>query len=294
MNVGRLAAKLVVLAVIIYCCYSAIVEAIPTNGEDLTNLMKNPVSVDQPQVSAAVDGIELKVTVETEVTSHFPQDVDDVYLKILLGEQNTKILLGQVNLGVLQPNVTKHVSETLSIPLYLVASYAICTSDGDGLKLPLCAECGFKYFKWNGDHLIDLGITLKYTTEISGATVSAPTVYGDHNENAKMTVDITSADVLKDAIDALSASDLMDGGKVTLTCGGAEFVITPDGDNITFDVHGADGKNAVEVIKKAVAENDGKLQFACAAYSGDIPPVTGDNVDAFLSILEVLYAGGSA
>ena len=300
MNAGKLVAQVAVVAIVVYCCYGAIVEALPTNANDLQDLVKNPVSVSQPEVSAGIDGASLNVTISTDITSHFPQDIDGVYMKIFLGEKAIKVKFGQITIGTLEPNVAKHFEETISIPLYLVASYAICSADGDGMKLPLCTEVGFKYFKWQGDYLVDLGITMKYDVDISGATVIAPTIYND-GQDAKMEVSVDTTgegNILKTALEYLDTSGMMDSGKITLTCGDAEFVITPVDNGSTvdvlFDVHGADGKTAVDIIKQVVAENDGVLQFECAAYSGTIPPVTDENVDTFISIISTLYAGASA
>ena len=74
MNAGKLVAQIAVVAIIVYCSYSAVISAIPMNSED----MKNPVSgLETLSVEPRVNGANIEVEVKGDITSNLPQDVVD-------------------------------------------------------------------------------------------------------------------------------------------------------------------------------------------------------------------------
>lgn len=296
MNAGRLLAQLTVLAIVVYCCYSAIVAAVPTNGEDFSNLMSNPVSIENPDdpnnpvsINATLDGLDLKLTIKTSLTSHFPQDIDDVYIKVFLGEKDLKILLADVQIGSLQSGIPNVIDKEVIIPLTLVGAYAICGASGEGIKLPIVAEVGFKYFKWAGEHLIDLGIGVKYVKECTFIS-AVPTVYND-GMDASITVNMTNGDdnLMKNAIDFMNS--ITGGGPLSMTCGDAEFIVTPGTDSVSFEAHGSDGKSAAQIIEEALAASEDGTITLDSPYG--TTTINSENAGIFIDILKILY-GGSA
>ncbi|MCQ2084845.1 MAG: hypothetical protein MJZ21_01700 [archaeon] len=303
MNAGKLVAQLAVVAIIAYCCYGAIVTSLPMSQEELEQLTANPFEVDAPTLSGSCDGMNFKMTMTGGmITSHLPADIADVYVTLYVGAGNMKLDLGTINVGTLVPDVPTPLSGMVDAPIYALLAYSATSTNNDGvMSIPLCMKVGFKYFEWQGSHLLDLSVTLKNYIEFEGTTPEITTV-GD-NAKVDITLDDTKGGLLEDAATNLKTqfpeifthTNPEDDGKAIINFGDAQVKIAIDDSGSTTKVSieaiGGDGHTAAEIMKNSV-KDDGTLDLSIVGYTDPLPALNAENTATFIAVIESLYNTG--
>lgn len=285
MNAGKLVAQIAALAIIVYCSYSAVISAVPMNTEDL----QNPVSgLNTMQVRPELNGGNLDISIEGDLTSNLPQDIVDVKIGFFIGKGNTKVTLIESTIGTLPSKSPIHISEALSIPMCTILSYAACAINPDGtMKIPLHTQVAFKYFEWQSSYLIDLDITVNtdYQTEITPPVITK----GANNEvSMELTIDSIPEESKRDLITAFIASPYVS-GDYTFTCNGASFSANVDKSGskpvFTITATGTADKTATELLQSYLDEH-GSLTVE---YNSSDYTIDKSNAESFIAILSTLY-----
>lgn len=279
MNAGKLVAEIAVLAIVAYCCYGAVVDAVP---EDV-NTLSNPVSgMDSIQPSISSDGLNISVTLSGTLTNNLPQDLVDVGVAIYIGSGSEKMKLASVT-RTLPTDTPVNIDQTLTIPVYAIMAYSTClesNEDNGNITLPLCMKISFKYFEWAGSHLVDMSLTVKTNLPMGGMT-AVPTVTGDPSDNsAQVSIDTTSGFL----------SDIMSGmppefENVTLECGDAKIHFEITGDNLIFKVSGNSTQDAEDILEDYLEAN-GKIDMT---FGGETYTLDKEQSEALLEVLDALY-----
>lgn len=284
MNVGKLIAEIAVLAIVVYCCYGAIVQAIPTDVDSFEDAFQ----VEEMNVGTSMNGLELTVTLDGSVRSKLPQDVDDVTVGIAIGEKDVRTDLTSVSVGTMKSNATTIISAVSDIPVYAILAYSIETDDNGDLTVPLVLSFAFKYMKWEGSYLIDMGLGVRQDLEMAAGT--APTVTsGDGPNSAKlqMTLDGSDTDGMINSV----ARSLAGSGTSTynMTCGDAEmdFGVTKISDSytLTMNFSGDETQNASQIMQTYLNTN-GKLDLK---YGEDTYSLEKNDAETFIKLVDEIY-----
>lgn len=291
MNAGKLVAQIAVVAIIVYCSYSAVISAIPMNSED----MKNPITgLDSLSIGTTLDGANLKVSVDGEITSNLPQDVVDTKFALFVGKGDGKIALCELNLGNLVSKQAVSLTREITIPICTLLAYSCSGVDDTGkLTIPVSTQIAFKYFEWQQSYLIDLDITVNNNQMPIEANVGVPTFTHDSATNsATMSIDIASGGetLLESVLDNLSA------GTYEFTCGDASFTAAIDkssGIGLTLTAEGNSDKTATAILQEYMDAHGGRLTVT---YGGSDYEIDETNSAAFVEMLSELYkrAGATA
>ncbi len=284
MNAGKLVAQIAVIAIIVYCSYSAVISAIPMNSEDL----KNPITgLDSLSIGTTLDGANLKVDVGGEITSNLPQDIVDTKFALFVGKGDAKIALCELELGNLVSKQPVSLDKEISIPICTLLAYSCSGVNDEGkLTIPVSTQIAFKYFEWQQSYLIDLDITVNNTQMPIETEIGAPSFdYESATNTASMTVTIPAdGETLLDAVvDNLSA------GTYDFTCNGATFTAELDkssGIGLTVSAAGNSTQTAAELLQSYMDSHGGKLSIT---YGGNDYEIDGTNAAAFVEMLSELY-----
>lgn len=290
-NAGKLVAQIAVVAIIVYCSYSAVISAIPMNNED----MKNPITgLDTLSIGTSLDGANLKVTVDGEITSNLPQDVVDTKFALFVGKGASKIALFELNLGNLVSKQATSLAKTISIPICTLLAYSCSGVDDTGkLTIPVSTQIAFKYFEWQQSYLVDLDVTVNNKQMPIETTVGVPSFSIDKDTNtATMTVEVASggSTILESVLDSLTA------GSYEFTCGDATFTadITKGSSiGLSLTAAGTADKTAMAILQEFMDAHEGKLTVT---YGGNPYEIDSTNAAAFVEMLSELYerAGATA
>ena len=284
MNAGKLIAQIAVLAIVVYCCYGAIVQAIPMG----ISSTEDAFQVNDMTVNTKTDGLELEVSFEGSVTSGLPQDVDDVTVTISIGDEEERLKLAKVDVGSLKAKSTTTIAKTQKVPTYAVLAYGVDIDETGTLTVPMVLEFTFKYMKWQGSYLIDLGVGVKQDLKmVTGASV--PTVTGDPTNNSAkiaMTFDssVTDNPLLNAIIKDLGTATY------TMTCGDAEVIFKTDTSGTVADLSmefiGNSTTNAADLMRSSL-NDDGSLTLT---YNGTDYNLDKENVETFISLVDRIYS----
>lgn len=288
MNAGKLVAEIAVIAILAYCCYSAVLDAVPLDQED----MQNPISMSDPVIDITpTSGLEMQFRFKVDITSNLPQDVEDVKFAMYLGSGENKIKLTEAQVGaVVSKSTTTLDSGAVNIPTYAIMAYGICSVNEDGtVSVPLCTQIAFKYFKWQESHLVDLSLTIKTAYPMDCPVIP---VFETSGTTSSVTLDIKDDDgIYKQVADYMKSKGCDD---VTLTVGGADVNIqinTVGGNtSVAFKADGADGKNAYTIMQEYLDAHE-SLDLT---YGGDTYSLDKENAQTFISLIEMMYGKGSA
>ncbi len=292
MNAGKLVAQIAVVAIIVYCSYSAVISAIPMNNED----MKNPVSgLETLSVKPGVSGANIVVEVKGDITSNLPQDVVDTKFVMFVGKGESKIALCELNLGNLVSKKPTSLARTITIPICTILAYSCSGIDDSGnLTIPISTQVAFKYFEWQQSYLIDLDITLNNKTMPIETKVAAPSFSIDKSTNtASMTIEIPS-----DGGTFLNSvlNDPETKSSYTFSCGDATFTADiSKGSSIGLNLTatGTADKTASAILQEFMDAHGGILTVT---YGGNPYEIDSTNAAAFVEMLSELYerAGATA
>ncbi len=287
MNAGKLIAQIAVLAIVVYCCYGAIVQAIPTG----ISSTEDAFQVNNMEVNTSTDGLELTVDFKGSVTSGLPQDVDDVTVTISIGDKEERLKLAKVDVGSLKAKSTTDISTTQTIPTYAVLAYGVDVDDTGTLTVPMVLEFTFKYMKWQGSYLVDMGVGVKQDLKmVAGATV--PQVTAAPNNGAKISMTLTEDESAGSPLVNAILTQLASTGdqKYEMTCGDAKITLEskPDGTSsadLSLTFSGNESTTAVELMKSSLEEN-GKLVMT---YDGTEYSLEKENAQTFISLVDKIY-----
>ncbi|AGI48366.1 hypothetical protein TALC_01388 [Thermoplasmatales archaeon BRNA1] len=320
MNAGKAVAVLVVLAIVGYSFYTIAKESLPDNFSEM------PMEIESSgSITTSFDNMCMYLEApQITITSHLPQDVKDVTIDFFLGSGDNKYYVGTYNAGtiaangktVLEPSsLTNVLSEDgkVKIPMLVLLSYIPTLDDGHGgMSFPICFKLSFKYMEWGGvnfmgfkgfdflgwgsNDLVDMSITLRNETNVSGVNVSAPVVEGT---KASMTSTITDG-MIKDAVnDLIEEYDDIIGGytpgdeivfKTSNSGSEAQFSVSYEDGKVSFSVDGSDGKNAAEVLEEIFAK-DGNVSFELPGTEIKFSIDNKEQLDAVVNALDIFYNG---
>ncbi len=285
MNAGKLVAQIAVVAIIVYCSYSAVISAIPMDKEDL----QNPITgLDSLSIGTTLDGANLKVSVDGEITSNLPQDIVDTKFALFVGKGDAKIALCELELGNLVSKQPLPLDREITIPICTLLAYTCSGVNDEGkLTIPVSTQIAFKYFEWQQSYLIDLDITVNNTQMPIEAEVGVPTLdYDSATNTASMSIDIPEGGetLLESVVENLSEDSY------EFTCNGATFTASIDtsGSDIglTVSAAGTSTQTAAELLQSYMDEHEGVLEVT---YGGNNYEIDGTNAAAFVEMLSELY-----
>ena len=287
MNAGKLIAQIAVLAIVVYCCYGAIIQAIPLG----ISSTEDAFQVDNMTVNTETDGLELTVDFKGSITSGLPQDVDDVTATISIGDEEERLNLASVDVGSLKAKSTTDIATTQTIPTYAVLAYGVDVDDSGTLTVPLVLEFTFKYMKWQGSYLIDLGVGVKQDLKmVTGATKPVVTVDpADNSANISMSLDSSAADnpLLNAIIDQLNN---LDKKNYELACGDAKVVFETKTDgtkaNLSMKFVGNSTMNAADLMRSSLDENGSLI----LTFEGNEYSLEKENAETFISLVDRIYS----
>ncbi len=288
MNGPKLVAEILVVVIIVGCCYSVFSEAIPTEYP--------PVDIkadESTKNELSYSGME--VTIKTQsyiIDSKMPSDITDVYIELALDAPSQKYHLGTIDIGTISANATTHTErQTITVPAYVILASLASNSDGGTIKTPILAKLHFSYLEYRGEKLIDLGLNLRVDMGFDGG------VKVEHDGNtAKMTIDVPDSGFTKDIVgiaDRVCDSE----GNCTLGIEGCPDVgfklnVSPDGKTVSFAVSGVDG-TAYDVMNSFFKDKD-EVTINYKGSSEESYTVTKEQAESFSKVIESFYGGISA
>lgn len=288
-NVGKLIAQVSVLAIVVYCCYGAIVQAVPLD----VSSAEEAFQVNDLSVNTSTNGLELTIDFEGSVTSGLPQDVDDVTIGISVGDKTSRMRLTSVDVGTLKAKSTTEISSTSSIPTYALLAYGVDVDNTGTLTIPMILDFTFKYMKWQGTYLVDMGVGVKQDLDmVTGATAPTVKVTGtDATISMTLTKDSSNNSLVNTIVDQLNNSGT---GNYNMSCGDAELILSVSGTGsdatLSLKFTGDPTRTAAEIMKSNL-ETDGKLVFV---YDGKNYELEKENAETFISLVEEIYTKGSS
>lgn len=286
MNAGKLIAQIAVLAIVVCCCYGTIVKAIPfgvTSPDDI-------FQVNTMEVNTTTDGLDLTVGFKGSVTSGLPQDVDDVTVTISLGEREERLNLTTIDIGSLKAKTTTEITKTETIPTYALLAYGINVDESGTLTVPLVLEFTFKYMKWQGSYLIDMGIGIDQDFRmVTGATAPLVTK-GTGPNDARLSISLNddgSNPLLNAIIDQLNS---LGEKEYVMKCGDASVTFKTDSTgtsstDLWMEFAGNAEHNAADIMRSSLEEN-GELTLT---YDGKEYILEKENAETFLSLIDKIY-----
>ncbi len=290
MNAGKLIAQIAVLAIVVYCCYGAIVQAIPLG----ISSTEDAFQVNNMEVNTSTDGLELTVNFKGSVTSGLPQDVDDVTVTISIGDKEERLNLASVDVGSLKAKSTTDITTTQTIPTYAVLAYGVDVDESGTLTVPLVLEFTFKYMKWQGSYLVDMGVGVKQDLKmVTGATLPKVELGDNNSARISMSLDSSAADnpLLNAVIDQLNN---LDKKNYELACGDAKVVFKTDTHDSKADLSmefvGNATENAADLMRSSLDEN-GSLTLT---FEGKEYTLEKENAETFISLVDRIYSEASA
>ncbi|MCQ2079020.1 MAG: hypothetical protein MJZ38_03060 [archaeon] len=273
------------MAIIVYCCYGAFVSAVPSNVSDLGEVFQVE---DMNMNTSSSDGLTFDLDFQGKVKSGLPQDVEGVCLQIAIGEKDTRMVLADISNLTIKANATTDIVFHKSIPVFALMSYAALgeVSDDGKLNIPMCTTVAFKYLKWQGEYLIDMGFTIRsdMPVDVPGGEIK---VHKEAANNLVKTDIVVDKGVLDDFATGMNSSGV---DNMVLTCGDAEFGIdlqkVGDKMGISISASGTSDKTAADIMQEYMDANGGKLTLT---YGGNDYTLDEDNSATFIDILNAMY-----
>lgn len=291
MNGPKIVSELLVLAIVVGCCYGVFTTALPTEYP--------PVDVKADESTAnTITYSGMDVTISTQkfiIDSKMPSDITDVYIELSLSAGGHRYHLGTIDIGTIPAKtVMTTESATLSVPAYIVLASLAANSSNEEIKTPVLAKLHFSYLEFQKENIIDLGLNLRIDMGFKGGVSVAHT-----DNSATMTLNVPddsfTQDIVKIAKDVCNAEGKCTIGIEGLSDVGFELYIPADGKTATFTASGTTGTAYEEMssfFKNHFEDNDtltlnynGKTSGTCT--------VTKEQAETFAKMVEAFY-GGSA
>ncbi len=291
MNGPKIVSELLVLAIVVGCCYGVFTTAIPTEYP--------PVDVkadESTNNTVAYEGMDLTISTQKFIIdSKMPSDITDVYIELSLDAGGQKYHLGTIDIGTIPAKtVITTESATLKVPAYVVLASLAANSSGEEIKTPVLAKLHFSYLKFQEENIIDLGLNLRVDMGFEGGVSVEQT-----GNTATMKLDVPAGsfteDIVKVAKDVCDTDGKCSIGIEGLSDVGFELYISGDGRNVTFTASGTDGTAYEEMssfFKEHFEDND-TLTLNYSGGSSGTCTVTKEQAESFAKMVEAFY-GGSA
>ena len=290
MNVPKLLAIIVVIAVAAYALYGTVTNAVPKN------LTEPPFDIEMAETPTSLnvdEDMNLVLTLpDLTITSKLPQDLADVKVDVFIGKGDKKMVVGAFDFGTIPGNGT--ITESFGdkkIPAVMLMTYMASLEQQDGkVMLPIVIHIAFKYVEWQGAQLLDLGISLGVTTETPASDMSISVSGND----ATVVVHPGSGSLIGNAVEAFhnefgdNATISTEGGEVTVQ------VNTDSSGNVTVTVSG-DGAPAYEKLQQLIDSMPPEgitVNFTSDLGTPGSTTITKEQATAMLNALKAFYAGG--
>ncbi len=286
MNAGKLIAQIAVLAIVVCCCYGTIIKAIPLNITSPEDLFQ----VNTMDVTTHTDGLNLTVDFKGSVTSGLPQDVDNVTVTISIGEREERLKLTTIDIGSLKAKTTTEITKTETIPTYALLAYDINVDESGTLTVPMVLEFTFKYMKWQGSYLIDMGIGIDQDfSMVTGATAPVVTKGAGPND-ARISISLSkdgSNPLLNAIVDQLNN---LGEKEYVMKCGEASISFKTDSSgtsstDLWMEFTGNANDNAANIMRTYLEEK-GELTLT---FDGKEYTLEKENAETFLSLIDKIY-----
>lgn len=291
MNGPKIISELLVLAIVVGCCYGVFTTAVPTEYPPVE--IKADESTDNTVTYSGMD-----VTISTQkfiIDSNMPSDITDVYIEISLSAGGHRYHIGTIDIGTVPAKtVMTTESATLKVPAYMILASLASNSSNEDIKTPILAKLHFSYLKFQNENIIDLGLNLRVDMGFKGK------VSVEHEDNsATMKVNVEENSFTQDIVSIAKNVCDSDGkckiGIDGLNDVGFELHISEDGKTVTFKADGTNGTAYEEMSSffKKHFENNDDLTIRYSGGTSGTCTVTKEQAESFAKMIEAFY-GGSA
>ena len=290
MNVPKLLAIIVVIAVAAYSLYGTVTNAIPSN------LTEPPFDIQLAETPTSLEvdeHMDLVLTLPAlTITSKLPQDLAGVKVDVFIGKGDKKMSVGNFDFGTIPGNdtITKDFG-VKKIPAVMLMTYMASLDHTDGkVSLPIVINIAFKYMEWQGTQLLDLGISLGVTTEASTGDMNI-TVEGN---SATVQVSPGSSSMIGSAVEAFHTEF---GDNATISTAGGEVTVqvtTDSSGNVSVTVTG-DGAPAYEKLQQLIDSMPPEgitINFTSDLGTPGSTTITKEQAMSMLSALKTFYEEG--
>ncbi len=292
MNIPKLVSIIIVLLCAVFLLYPTFDSAIPKelNGSPFTVEMEEgglQVNVD--------DNMNISVTMpRLTLGSKLPEDLKDVTVDVYMGSSDKRVNAGTFDFGTVPANGTIQKvfkSNDLNGMFFLSYLPSLMTSDGK-LDIPIYLAINFKYMEWQGEELLDLGITVKVKGTESNGTVTNPIVIGDDSVVTVTPGDGIVKTIAQKIYNEYGDTLVIEVGDGTTDMGQVDVIISSSGEmavTMSGATIGSEHMNLYRILQKMFDENGGKLTFTWDYHTYT---VEGDQAKAILNAVKAFYPEG--